>query len=199
MSFQTMNEKIEKHILPIANKLSSQRHLRAIRDAFISLLPITLMGGVTAVIGAAPVTEETTNGFLLAWASFAQDNSMLLNWISALTLGGMSIYVCIAITYYLTRHFKHDFLVPVMLSVCGFLMLVMTPQQLGWDGDVYKRQVICRYHTCCMLCDGSSRKLYWLNSFCWRSCFKFNQWCCKLWNCIFGCRSCNVSYRICQR
>ena len=136
MSFQTMNEKIEKHILPIANKLSSQRHLRAIRDAFISLLPITLMGGVTAVISAAPVTEETTNGFLLAWASFVQQNSMLLNWISALTLGGMSIYVCIAITYYLTRHFKHDFLVPAMLSVCGFLMLVMTPQQLGWDGYV---------------------------------------------------------------
>lgn len=136
MSFQTMNEKIEKHILPIANKLSSQRHLRAIRDAFISLLPITLMGGVTAVISAAPVTEETTNGFLLAWASFVQQNSMLLNWISALTLGGMSIYVCIAIIYYLTRHFKHDFLVPAMLSVCGFLMLVMTPQQLGWDGKV---------------------------------------------------------------
>ena len=74
------------------------------------------MGGVTAVISAAPVTEETTNGFLLAWASFVQQNSMLLNWISALTLGGMSIYVCIAITYYLTRHFKHDFLVPAMLK-----------------------------------------------------------------------------------
>ena len=38
MSFATFNEKIEKHILPLANKLSSQRHLKAIRDAFISLL-----------------------------------------------------------------------------------------------------------------------------------------------------------------
>ncbi|MFQ7537575.1 MAG: hypothetical protein ACLRL6_09665 [Clostridium sp.] len=50
-------------------------------------MPITLMGGVAAVIGAAPVTEETTNGFLLAWASFAQDNATLLSWINALTLG----------------------------------------------------------------------------------------------------------------
>ena len=87
MSFATFNEKIEKHILPLANKLSSQRHLKAIRDAFISLMPIALMGGVAAVIGAAPVTEETTNGFLLAWASFAQDNATLLSWINALTLG----------------------------------------------------------------------------------------------------------------
>lgn len=84
MSFATFNEKIEKHILPLANKLSSQRHLKAIRDAFISLMPITLMGGVAAVIGAAPVTEETTNGFLLAWASFAQDNATLLSWINRL-------------------------------------------------------------------------------------------------------------------
>lgn len=136
MTFQSLNERIEKHILPLANKLSSQRHLRAIRDAFISLLPITLMGGVTAVIGAAPVTETTTNGFLLAWSSFAEQNSLLLNWISALTLGGMSVYVCMAITYYLARHFKLSLLTPMMLSVCGFLMLVMTPQQLGWDGKV---------------------------------------------------------------
>ena len=136
MSFATFNEKIEKHILPLANKLSSQRHLKAIRDAFISLMPITLMGGVAAVIGAAPVTEETTNGFLLAWASFAQDNATLLSWINALTLGGMAVYVCIGITYFLTKHFKHDVLMPTMLSVCGFLMLVLTPQQLGWDGKI---------------------------------------------------------------
>lgn len=136
MSFATFNEKIEKHILPLANKLSSQRHLKAIRDAFISLMPITLMGGVAAVIGAAPVSEETTNGFLLAWASFAQDNATLLSWINALTLGGMAVYVCIGITYFLTKHFKHDVLMPTMLSVCGFLMLVLTPQQLGWDGKI---------------------------------------------------------------
>ena len=119
MSFATFNEKIEKHILPLANKLSSQRHLKAIRDAFISLMPITLMGGVAAVIGAAPVTEETTNGFLLAWASFAQDNATLLSWINALTLGGMAVYVCIGITYFLTKHFKHDVLMPTMLLYVG--------------------------------------------------------------------------------
>lgn len=136
MNFATFNEKIEKNILPLANKLSSQRHLKAIRDAFISLMPITLMGGVAAVIGAAPVTENTTNGFLLAWASFAEQNNMVLSWINALTLGGMAIYVCIAITYYLAKYFKDDVLMPTMLSVCGFLMLVLTPQKLGWDGKI---------------------------------------------------------------
>ena len=136
MNFNTINAKMEEHILPLANKMSSQRHLKAIRDAFISLMPITLMGGIAAILSSAPVTEETTNGLLLAWASFAENNSLLLNWINALTLGAMSIYVCIGITNFLCKHYKIDVLLPIMLSVAGFLMLCVAPQELGWEGKL---------------------------------------------------------------
>lgn len=136
MNFDTLSEKMEKHILPLANKMSSQRHLKAIRDAFISLMPITLAGGIAAILGSAPVTETTTNGFLLAWAAFAEQNSLLLNWVNALTLGSMSLYVCIAITYFLCKRYKSDFLLPIMLSTLGFMMLCIAPQSLGWDGKV---------------------------------------------------------------
>lgn len=134
MNLNTINEKMEKHILPLANKLSSQRHLKAIRDAFMTLLPITLMGGIASVLGAAPVTETTTNGFLLAWAEFGTKNAMLLNWINALTLGGMSLYICIGITYFLSKHFKLDVLIPIMISAFGFMMLIVNPIELGWAG-----------------------------------------------------------------
>lgn len=133
MNFASFNEKIEKHLLPLANKLSTQRHLKAVRDSFISLMPITLMGGVVAVLNAAPVTEETTNGFLLAWADFASANGEILSWINALTLGGMAIYVCIAMTYFLCKHYKTEPFLPIMLSVCGFMMLVMSPIEMGWS------------------------------------------------------------------
>lgn len=133
MNFASFNEKIEKHLLPLANKLSTQRHLKAVRDSFISLLPITLMGGVVAVLNAAPVTEETTNGFLLAWADFASANGEIFSWINALTLGGMAIYVCIAMTYFLCKHYKTEPFLPIMLSVCGFMMLVMSPIEMGWS------------------------------------------------------------------
>lgn len=133
MSFTSFNDKIEKYLLPLANRLSTQRHLKAIRDAFISLMPITLMGGFVAVLSSAPVTEETTNGFLLAWANFANANGEILSWINTLTLGGMAIYVCIAITYFLCKHYKTEPFLPIMLSVCGFMMLVMSPIEMGWD------------------------------------------------------------------
>lgn len=134
MNFASFNGKIEKHLLPIANKLSTQRHLKAVRDSFISLMPITLMGGVVAVLSAAPVTETTTNGFLLAWANFANTNGEILSWINALTLGGMAIYICIAMTYFLCKHYKTEPFLPIMLSVCGFMMLVIDPIELGWAG-----------------------------------------------------------------
>lgn len=44
MRFNTISEKMDQYISPLANKLSQQRHLKATRDAFMSMLPITLFG-----------------------------------------------------------------------------------------------------------------------------------------------------------
>lgn len=134
MGFNTFSERMDQYISPLANKLSQQRHLKATRDAFMSMLLITLFGSIPIILNAAPVTEETTNRFLLAWDGFAEKNNMILNWISGITLGAMSLYICIGITYFLCRHYKEDVLRPIMFSIAGFLMLVLEPLKLGWDG-----------------------------------------------------------------
>lgn len=134
MKFNQLSDWMEAKVMPIANKLSRQRHLRAIRDTFISLISVTLVGGLAAVLSAAPVTENTTNGFLLAWAGFAEANSLLLTWVNTVTLGAMSLYACIGITHFLSKHYKLDTLMPVLLSVAGFVMLVLDPIELGWAG-----------------------------------------------------------------
>ena len=63
MNMDKINSVLEAKVMPLANKMSGQRHLRAIRDAFVSILPITLVGGIASVLSAAPVTDTTTNGF----------------------------------------------------------------------------------------------------------------------------------------
>lgn len=136
MNFNSLNAVIEKKLLPIANKLSQQRHLKAIRDSFISLLPITLVGGIVAVLSSAPVSETTTNGFLLAWANFASSNSMVLGWANALTLGAMSIYISVGMAYFLSKHYKMEPFMPTLLTVLGFIMLVVNPIELGWAGKI---------------------------------------------------------------
>lgn len=134
MNMDKINNVLEAKVMPLANKLSGQRHLRAIRDAFVSILPITLVGGIASVLSAAPVTDTTTNGFLLAWASFAEKNSLLLSWINAVTMGAMSLYVCVGIVHFLCKHYKMDSFMPCLLALGSFIMLVMDPIELGWDG-----------------------------------------------------------------
>ncbi|MBC1648193.1 PTS sugar transporter subunit IIC [Listeria welshimeri] len=134
MRFNTISEKMDQYISPLANKLSQQRHLKATRDAFMSMLPITLFGSIPIILKAAPVTDDTKNGFLLGWANFAEKYDLILNWISGITLGAMSLYICVGITYYLCKHYHEDFLRPLMFSIAGFFMLVLNPIKMGWDG-----------------------------------------------------------------
>ncbi|VYU56882.1 Lichenan permease IIC component [Clostridium tertium] len=123
----------EKKIMPFANKMAKQRHLAAMRDAFMSLLPITLMGGVAAIIKSPPITENTTNVILLKWAEFATNNSEILNWLFTFTLGAMSLYIAIGITHFLCKHYKMESFLPILFVTVGFFLLVTNPIELGYE------------------------------------------------------------------
>lgn len=43
---------MEKYILPVAAKIGAQKHLVALRDAFIGTLPATMAGSVAVMINA---------------------------------------------------------------------------------------------------------------------------------------------------
>ena len=130
-----MNEmsKIEDKFLEVAEKLSNQKYLEAIRNAFITILPITVMGGLVSVISSAPVTPHTKNAFLLAWASFVKSNSLILTWINTLTLGAMAIFVCLTITWYLCKHYQISALTPLLLSFFGIMILTAKPTKLTFN------------------------------------------------------------------
>lgn len=127
------NSFCEKKVMPFANKMAKQRHLASMRDAFMSLLPITLMGGVAAILKSPPVTENSTNVFLLKWAEFATNNSEILNWLFTFTLGGMSLYISIGITHFLCKYYKIESFLPSLFVIVGFFLLVTNPIQLGYE------------------------------------------------------------------
>lgn len=131
-----INDTIERKLLPLANKMSSWRYLKAIRDSFLTLLPISLTGGIASVLGAAPFPKEEAEGFLYLWAVFAENANFILTWINTVTIGGLSLYFGIGITYYLCRHYKINPFTPLLVNIVGFLMLVVGPQELGWAGTI---------------------------------------------------------------
>lgn len=126
------NTYCEKKIMPFANKLAKQRHLSAMRDAFMSLLPITLMGGIAAILNSPPITENTTNVFLLKWAEFASNNSIILNWLFTFTLGGMSLYIALGINHFLCKYYKMESFLPGLFVIVGFFLIVTNPIELGY-------------------------------------------------------------------
>lgn len=132
----SINETIERKLLPIANKMANWRYLKAIRDSFLTLLPITLTGGIASVLGAAPFAKEEAEGFFYAWAVFAENANFILTWINTVTIGALAFYFGIGITYYLCRHYKINPFTPLLVNIAGFLMLVAGPQSLGWDGTI---------------------------------------------------------------
>ncbi|WP_312430234.1 PTS sugar transporter subunit IIC [Lacrimispora sp.] len=134
MGIQSISGAMEKYVMPIADKMGNECHLRSIRDAFMSLLPITFIGGIAAVISSAPSVETAGTGFTLGWAKFVANNSMIFSWINALTLGTMSLYICIGIIHFLCKTRKIESFLPILLGVFGFMMLIAEPLSLGWDG-----------------------------------------------------------------
>ena len=114
---ESMKDRIEAKVLEFSGKLSTQIHLLALRNTFMTILPIMVFGGLSAVISAAPVTKETTNGFLLAWAGFVADYSYVFSWISVLSLGFITLYVALGITHYLCKNYKIEELIPNFITV----------------------------------------------------------------------------------
>ena len=71
---------LEKYVVPVATKISQQRHLAAVRDGLTVLVPVTIIGGFAVLLAAPPVSAsmEPTNflfQFLCAWRDWAAANS----------------------------------------------------------------------------------------------------------------------------
>ena len=43
---------MERHILPVAAKIGAQKHLVALRDAFIGMMPATMAGAIAVLLNA---------------------------------------------------------------------------------------------------------------------------------------------------
>ena len=129
----TFTAYLEKHVLPIANKLSTQRHLHAIRDAFISLVPITLFGGIATILSSCPTVDENSNGVFARVVRFRRRQLDAAHLGNTMTLGALSVYICIGVTYFLCKHYKIDAFIPVVLSTAGFLLICFGPVELGFD------------------------------------------------------------------
>lgn len=122
---------LENRIVPIANKVGNQRHVKAIRDGIISTIPLTIIGGFSLLLASPPVDPEImkpTNfiyKLLLKWYDWAQLNQEEIMTPFFMTMAIMSIFVAISIAYNLAKEYsdKLDPLSSGIISGVVFLII----------------------------------------------------------------------------
>lgn len=80
-------EFMEKHFLPIAGKIGAQKHLVAIRDAFISIMPITMVGSIAVLLNVFLRDLPTTWG----WTDFVATMQPVIDINGAVYFGSIAI------------------------------------------------------------------------------------------------------------
>lgn len=124
-----LTQAIEKFLLPIANKLQRQKYLQALQNAFLTFMPLTIIGSLATII-TSPFYDYTTMSqsaagyaFFKAWGLFVKNYGAPFNLLGSATLGSISLYVSFGCAYFLARHYKINTIITPMLTILSFLML----------------------------------------------------------------------------
>lgn len=111
-------EMMEKYFLPIATKLGQQRHLIAIRDAFVISMPLMILGSIGTLINTLPIPayqEFMTEHFGEKWLAFGEG-------LNNGTFGILSLLTVFALGYSLGKSYGKDGLMTAIVSTSAFFI-----------------------------------------------------------------------------
>lgn len=109
---------LEEHVMPVAGKIASQKHLQAIRDGIILAMPLLIVGSLFLIIGFLPIPgypEFMARTFGEQWLN------KLLYPVGA-TFDLMALFVSFGVAYHLAGKYKVDKLSAAAISVAAFLL-----------------------------------------------------------------------------
>ncbi|MFC7113319.1 hypothetical protein [Lactobacillus kullabergensis] len=91
----SISDKISKMILPLATKIGNQRHLVAIRDAFVDITPIIMVNSLFILLNSLVLNQPAVLKVFPYAANLTQMGTMVNNG----TMGFMTIFVTFIIGY----------------------------------------------------------------------------------------------------
>ncbi|MBN2795382.1 MAG: PTS sugar transporter subunit IIC [Clostridia bacterium] len=112
----------EEHFIPVAAKIGSQRHLVAIRDGFIAIMPLIIAGSVAVMINNLSLPGYDHNALM---SKIFGDGWRALGgnvWWG--TLAMMALLVSFTIAYNLAKSYDVNPLTAGVLSVSSFMVLI---------------------------------------------------------------------------
>ncbi len=109
---------MDKYIIPYAAKLGAQRHLVAVRDAFIIMIPVAMMGAFASLVNNLPSDAYQTfmgNVFGEGWRTLGGDI-----WWGSIAV--ISLFLVVGVAYNLAKSYKEDGLQAAFIALCIFIL-----------------------------------------------------------------------------
>lgn len=138
------NKFLNDKLVPLGAKISNQPHLKAIRDGMVTATPVALLGGMTLIVTSPPVNLETmkpTNiffQFLIAWKQWAMQHGLGIELLFRSSMGLMALFVCMAISNSLAKHYKMQSMNTMIIAAVSFL-ITSAPSNLVVFSDILNK------------------------------------------------------------
>ncbi|MEY8349389.1 PTS cellobiose transporter subunit IIC [Bacillus cereus] len=126
---------MEKYVVPVAGRIGSQRHLAAIRDGFIAVMPLILVGSIAVLVNGLPI-----EGFQNFMKDMFGDTWKMVGgnmWTGSFAI--LALMVAITTSYNLAKSYGVDGLSAGLISFGALVILTpTTPKEgglnLAWTG-----------------------------------------------------------------
>ncbi|MGF2147189.1 PTS sugar transporter subunit IIC [Enterococcus gallinarum] len=125
-AFEKVEAFIRKTLVPVANKVDSNAYLTVIKKGMVVMTPVLLLGSVAAIFPSIP-EFITTQGV----ANWFESYGYIFGIISKVSLGLVGLYAVLAISYFLSEHYKLYTVGSMMLSAIAFLIVAMDVDDNG--------------------------------------------------------------------
>lgn len=125
---------LEDYVLPIASRLGQIRWLVALRDAFVSLMPITIAGSLAVLIKSLIEAAQTH----LGWTTFAFAMQPLVSISNLVWRGTFSLFAfffALALGYQLAKSFEGNRLAAALVSLSSFALSIASVAKIKFHGD----------------------------------------------------------------
>lgn len=128
---------IERFMSPIAGKIAGNKHLQIIAAAFMSILPLIMVGSFALII-SSPFLDYTTMdpsnffyGFFKAWSDFSVGFGSHLNYLFNITLGSQGLWIAIAIAYVTAKRRDLHMLNSIIVVFVSFM--IVNSELIDWN------------------------------------------------------------------
>jgi len=109
-----------RRVADALTRFSNEVHLSAIRAGMVSVVPLTILGGLFMVV---------TNLPLPGWEAVVAPYQKLLEIPVVATFGVLALFVCFSIAYELGRQLKQEPLVSASMATLVFLLIQVDPEK----------------------------------------------------------------------